>query len=153
LAFDLDGSRRWLIWFGADPDGVVCADGKVVSFRSVEGLRAYANERGLDLDDSDAVFNLDRALEWDSDPDVVEAMNCWNLATDVASSLDEPFDDRSPAKMDLYDKVFRALNLPAMTRPGERYVPRWSPAELALLRAVLTEGIALVRAALVDDAG
>jgi len=97
------------------------------------------------------VFNLDRALAWKSEPNVVEALSCWNLVTGVASSLQHPFDDRSPAHRTLHDKVFRALNLPAMTPPGERYVPRWSPAELSLLRLVLTDGITLARAAFIDD--
>jgi hypothetical protein len=75
-------------------------------------------------------------------------LDAWNLFGDVARSVGVPLDDRSAERHTLYDKLFAANNLPAVTPPGERYEPRWSESELAGLREVLAEGIQVFRAAL-----
>jgi len=46
---------------------------------------------------------------------------------------------------DLYRKLFRANNLPAMTPPGAEYYPVWTRTEVDALAQVLRLGIAEVR--------
>jgi hypothetical protein len=68
---------------------------------------------GLHLVAADAVRDFDRALGWSSsEPDVTEALNCWNLITDVTSSLQQPFDDHDDVKNALYDELFRRTIFP-----------------------------------------
>jgi len=45
---------------------------------------------------------------------------------------------------DVYDKLFWGNNLPAMTPPGERFVPTWSAEELEALAALLSAGFAML---------
>ena len=49
------------------------------------------------------------------------------------------------SKGDVYDKLFWGSNFPAMTLPGERYVPVWSDEEIVELHQILNDGMALVR--------
>jgi hypothetical protein len=151
LAIDLDGRRRWVLWFDDDPSGVVCADGTVVSFLILADLRTYAADLGLALVHEAAAIDLDRVLAWESEPNVRDVLDVWNLITDVASSVERPFHDGDSGHDALYDKVFSANNLPAMTPPGESCEPSWKQAELMLLRSLLTDGVELVREALSGD--
>jgi hypothetical protein len=46
--------------------------------------------------------------------------------------------------------VFFGNNLPAMTPPGEHYVPEWDDEEIALLWRIIGQGVDLIRSSLGD---
>ena len=137
-----------MLWFGDDPSGVVCADGRVVSFLVLADLRTYAADLGVLLVHEAAAIDLDRVLAGESEPNVRDVLDAWNLITYVASSLARPFHDGGAAHDGLYDKVFAANNSPATTPLGDGDELNWTHADLTLLRSILTDGIALVRVAL-----
>jgi hypothetical protein len=154
LALRLDGHTSYLLWVtGEEGDRVVVDRGRVVGFyESLLSLRAYAAEHRLDLAkaDPEAVFDVDNVVSWllgHEEPDPVAVLNTWNLAWDVANSTGAPFNHRGGARDAVYDKVFWANNLPAMSPPGEQYEPDWSSDELRLLREVVGEAVALIRTA------
>jgi hypothetical protein len=160
LAFVLDGRERHLLWI-EDPDGyandtVHARDSVVTAVDGRDALNAMARAEGYELADADdSPIDLDAVARWTEAGDgLVPApsvtLNAWNAIGDIARSVGKPFDDRSAELDAIYDKVFAANNLPAMTPAGEHYVPRWSPHELQLLRSLLAHGLQLVREALPD---
>jgi hypothetical protein len=78
---------------------------------------------------------LDAGATWLSDggnPNLNVLLSIWNLAGDVARSVEKPFEDRGGDLDAIYNKVFFGNNLPAMTPLGEHYEPDWDDEELAL---------------------
>lgn len=144
----VDGQVHWLVWFGDEIDGVVCDGQRLRSFASLSELQAYASHQALNLLGDVSIFDLDAAMSWSGDPDPSEVLDAWNLFKDIASSLGSPFFDRGPESDALYEKVFRANNLPAMTVPGERFTPIWDETELTRLRNLLMAGVEMIRTAL-----
>jgi hypothetical protein len=145
LAIDLDGRRRWVLWFGDDPSGVVCADGRVVSFPVLADLRTFAADLGVVLVHEAAAIDLDHVLVWESEPNVRDVLDAWNLMIDVAASLERPFPDGDGEHDGLYDKVCAVNSIPAATPLGDGSERNWAHAERTLLRSILTDGVALVR--------
>jgi hypothetical protein len=94
-------------------------------------------------------YDFDRLAAWCLDPraatlDLEAALDAWNLFGDVPGptevvSLFRTLDGRAGA---VYEKLFFAQHLPAVTPPGERYVPAWTPDELQELGRVLQLGLA-----------
>jgi hypothetical protein len=154
LAVQVDGKVTYLIWTSGDEhDRVLVDGGRVVTFDDLRSLETYATEDGVHLATAnpDGVFDVDVVATWllrRDEPDPVAILNTWNLAWDMSNSTDLSFNHRGGVRDALYDKVFRANNLPAVSPPDERYKPDWSPEELALLRDVAGEAIALIQAAI-----
>jgi hypothetical protein len=149
----LDGADSYLIWFSNDSDGVVVeADGSVPAFRTRTDLSGYAARQGLAFEDEEpGEFDLDaveRCLRR-PDPEAIDCslfLNCWNLFDDIASSLGcAAFQQSSRAAGVVYDKLFWGNNLPAVTPPGERFIPIWSEDQVAEIRRILSDGMALTR--------
>lgn len=157
LDLALDGRVRTVLWqedpTGHAQDRVVTRDGLLVTASRSE-LNAVAASLGVSVeaDGSDTVVDLDAVATFVStataDLDPVVTLGAWNLIGDVARSVGVPFDDRSEALDALYDKVFAANSLPAVTPDGEHYEPEWSPAELELLRELLATGLVILRQAI-----
>jgi hypothetical protein len=151
LWYRLDGADGYLIWFSNEEDGVVVApNGTAPAFRDLAALQAYADSQHLDLLIEEPILHdLDNVAAWLARP--VHAIDCdvfltaWNLFADLAASTGAGFAPDDERTRQIYEKLFWDNNLPSMTPPGERYVPRWSAAERRTLRAVLGSGLALFR--------
>jgi len=74
-------------------------------------------------------------------------LDAWNIVVDTLPPSDEPslFSHADSRNAALYEKLFRANNLPAMTAPGAEYYPVWTRAEVEALARVLRLGVAEVR--------
>ena len=103
------------------------------------------------------VLDVDAAQRWcrdrRSDPDPVLLLDVWNLCTDAANSTGRRFDHDTDDLDQVYDVLFFANNLPAMTPEGEHFVPDWTAPDLERLERVVSTGIALLRAALDEGDG
>ena len=126
----------------------------MLTLDDMDGVGSYVAAHSIVLGeaDNDHVHDLDVIADWlagDDDPDAVAVLNAWNLAWDVANSTGAAFAHRGGERDAVYDKVFWANNLPAVTPPGERYEPEWAADEIAVLSAVVSETLAVVRGALV----
>ncbi|MCE9636562.1 MAG: hypothetical protein K8T90_12730 [Planctomycetes bacterium] len=155
----LDGRVRWLLWFdgGDGSDGVVVsAPGRVPSFASLGGLRAFAGRCTIALSSEtpQAPCDLDTAERWAAAPpttlDCNGLLGAWNLLWDVAGSVGDDgaeFVRRHDAAVasDVYERMFWGCNLPSVTPLGEHFVPTWSDDEIATIAGVLREGVRVFR--------
>jgi hypothetical protein len=161
-AFVLHGRTAFLVWLddeqgGADDRVKLDDHGALLTFDDLPALIEACRSEGIVLADEDpsGPLDLDLLRAWidtggEADPRLL--LNGWNLFGDVARSVGVLLEDRSPDRDTLYNKLFFANNLPAVTPPGERYDPHWSEAELAGLREVVGEGLRVFRLALVHHA-
>lgn len=151
--FRLGSADHYVIWYSDDRDGLVRENGRVVTFPSLAELHAYALQRSLKLQPAEvARYDWDSVERWCDEPvasgiSVGPFLNAWNMVLDTLPACDESglfahADGRNGA---LYEKLFRASNLPAMTAPGAEYYPVWTRAEVDALAQVLRLGVTEVR--------
>jgi hypothetical protein len=147
------GRTLFLLWFsdGQALDRVLTDAEQVISFTDEESAREHALSRHLPLAPKGelALHDLDRVgcwLEAGGEADCCLLLAIWNLAGDVARSVNEAVEDRGEALDDVYDKLFFGNNLPSMTPPGEYYQPEWTEEELSLLRTWIEQAVNLIRA-------
>jgi hypothetical protein len=151
--FQLEGVDYYVIWYSDDRDGLVREGGRVVTCSSPAQLRAYARSRGLTVQPAEvARYDWDFVARWCDEPvttviAVDRLLKAWNMVLDAMPPGDESglFSHANARANELYDKLFRANNLPAMTPPGAEYYPIWTRAELVALAPVLRLGLAEVR--------
>ena len=130
---------------------VVDTSGFIPTFKDLFALRQYADLNSYGLQSNEPkLHDLDWFVTWtqsvDGPVNCEEALAAWNLFGDIASSIGgrgiafEYLDSRF-LKTDR--KLLCGNNLPSMTPDGRRYVPEWSPDELASLAEILTTGLDL----------
>lgn len=156
--FRLRGKVRFLIWIGAQIDTVlVDAQRRVPCFESEQALRAYAARAGIAIVDEAAIeFDLDKAAAWLAAPDpravpIDRLLEAWNLFGDVSISIGGDFDPDEDASSSVYHRLFYGSETAnTVMRPADepRFMPRWKPAEIALLRDTLAHGLRMFEAAL-----
>jgi len=138
---------RYTLWYSNDTDGLELRDGKISLFGAEEQLVRLAAEQGLQFENEEPVLHdFDLAAQWVQTGDASE-VDCsvfnsvFNLCTDAAQSLGQPASWESPQFRPIYQKLFWGCNLPALTPPGEQYIPRWSWDELGVLRDALRKAL------------
>lgn len=146
---------RYFLWLSvtddAAPDGVaVDADGSVPVFTSESAARSHAASSGLPVaPDAPHIYDLVRLAAWCEAPaatpvDCEAVLNAWNLFTDLGpapAGVASLYSHSERAAKHLYDKLFFANNLSAMTPAGESYAPDWDASELVDLSAILRRGL------------
>jgi len=151
--FKLGTAEYYVIW-SVGLDGLVRDDGRVLTFQSLEELHVHAIQHEQKLtQDEIAVYDWDAIERWCNEPtaDGIAPgpfLNAWNMVLDVLAAH-----ERSPSLFsradgqygDLYTKLFRANNLPAMTIPGAEYYAAWTTAEVDALGQLLRLGLAEIR--------
>jgi hypothetical protein len=152
LALKVSGRTLFLLWVSDDwgLDRVLAAAGRVISFTDKASAREYALAEHLTLAPKEELHlhDVDSAIGWletDAEPECPLLLGIWNLAGDVARSVNEAFKDRGELLDKVYDKLFFGSNLPSMTPPGEHYQPEWSEEELGLLRSMTEAAVDLIR--------
>jgi hypothetical protein len=151
--FRLEGDDHYVIWYSDDRDGLVRERGRVVTFSSLAQLHAYARSRSLTVKPAEvARYDWDSVARWCDEPVMAGTavgllLKAWNMVLDAMPPGDESqlFSHANARASDLYDKLFRANNLPAMTPPGAEYYPIWTRAELVALAQLLRLGLAEIR--------
>jgi hypothetical protein len=147
----LDRARIVFLWAsgGEQPDRVVLDDdGFMVTFPSEYAARAASVNGAAVSSERVTRYKLDALVAWcmsgDDVRDCSVLLNAWNLFGDLPRS--DSFREADARGSAIYDKLFWGCNLPAMTPPGEHYVPVWSTSELADLKHLLLLGVAEFRA-------
>ena len=151
--FRLGGVDHYVIWYSDDPDGLVREGGLLVTFSSQTQLHVYARSRGLTSQSADvANYDWDFIARWCDEPattglDVSRLLNAWNMVLDAMPRGDESrlFSHANARANALYDELFRANYLPAMTPAGAEFQPVWTRAELVQLAHLLRLGVAEMR--------
>jgi hypothetical protein len=152
LWYRLHHTDGYLIWFSAEPDGVVTLDDQTVpSFRSLAALTDYAAQRQLDLATAQPLcHDLDHIEAWLQHPlhaaiDCTTVLTAWNLFDDLATSLRATIELDRARSQPLYEKLFWGNNLPSVTPPAKHFTPAWDDDERLLLRDVLAAGLSVFR--------
>jgi hypothetical protein len=151
----LDGVARFVAWYTADLDGFLRApDGRLVVVDTVKAL-------GVPLVGPEPVgYDFDRIRAWCAVPDATGVdcqafLDAWNFLDDLTglhAGADTPHTRLSREAAGVYDKLFWGNNLPAVTPPGARFEPSWSPEELAALRRVFESGLCALATELAGSA-
>lgn len=154
LIYRWRGEQRLLLWRSGDTDSVaVNSDGYAYSFSSLSDLNRFADANKLQVEQEEPKLHDLGCIEtWlrdkDSNVDCFEILSAWNLFCDIANSVEGPskdsFEKLDSEMSDVYNKVFWGNNLPAVTPPGERFVPTWSADEMDALAALLSAGLAML---------
>ena len=143
---------RYLLWYSDEQDGIVDSDGCIPSFRTESALLAYADSLSVTVEaEAPGLHDLDLVQTWLADPqphrvDPHGFLNAWNLFGDVARTLpavEARFTELNSRLGPLYDKLFWANNLPAVTPEGELFVPEWSTIEIEEFATLLREGLSM----------
>ena len=124
---------------------------QIASFNIGKALMEYVRESHIvlypscsDFDDPERIeYDFIRpALMADGSVDCKLALNRWNLFSDAAHTVNEPFlgDERKERATDLYVKLFAGNNLPVLRGDNDLYIPNWTPSELMLLAVILDDG-------------
>lgn len=151
--FRLDGLDHFVLWYSDDSDGLVRVDGRLLSWSSLASLLEYARSKGMAVQSAEVpLYDWDGVERWCADPaperlDAVRWLNAWNMAVDaiVPDQESEQFRQANARADALYEKLFRANNLPAMTPAGAEFRPVWTKAETAELARLLRLGVAEIR--------
>lgn len=155
----LDRRRLYVVWYSDAVDGLVrLKDGKIASFADERQVRAFCCENGISLMlEPPAVYDFDRIAAWCDSPtagsiEPVAFLNAWNMLEDARGfGLDAHLHDASSQRAGkIYDKLFFANNLPAVSPRGASYEPIWSEDEIELLSRIYRFGLAELRAGIQD---
>ena len=151
----LDRRRLYVVWYSDAVDGLVrLKDGKITSFSDESEVRAFCRENGISLMlEPPEVYDFDKVAAWCDSPasgsiEPTAFLNAWNMLKDAhRPRLYALLHDMSFQRAGkIYDKLFFANNLPAITPRGASYEPIWSEGEIELLSRIYRFGLAELRA-------
>jgi hypothetical protein len=155
----LDRRRLYVVWYSDAVDGLVrLEDGKIASFADEHQVRSFCRENGIPLiPEPPAVCDFDKVAAWCGSPaagsiEPTAFINAWNMLEDAYGLRLEAHlhDVSSQRAAKIYDKLFFANNLPAVTPRGASYEPIWSEDEVELLSCIYRFGLAELRAGIHD---
>jgi hypothetical protein len=146
----------YFIWVSdpdaAEPDALLFDEaGNIPTFESESPARAFARAGQLAASDEPAtIYDFDALTAWYKSPlsstlDVKSALDAWNLFTDLkveSADATNLFNKVQRSDNALYDKLFWANNVPAVTPETERFDPEWDETELERLSWILSAGLA-----------
>ncbi len=154
----LNGDTAFVAWYSAEPDGFLRdTAGRLVAVLTPEGLAEATRARGVVLETAEpAGYDFDRVRAWCAAPDAAGVdcrafLDAWNFLDDLTgmhAGAATPHTRLSRAAAGVSDRLFWGANFPAVTPPGERFEPSWSPAELAAIRGVFESGLDVLAAEL-----
>lgn len=138
---------EFLLWY-EDENGEDCVytlNNKVQEFETENEARECAEYLGLNCTGA-CIYDAERLKKWiethEKDTDCRLLLDFWNIFGDIAYSVGMRFEPvRTRRSNKVYSKLFFGLNLPAMTPPGEKYVPLWTKKERKLLRELMSFGL------------
>ena len=145
-------NSRWIVlWMDSEESydsEIYYANGQLMAFTDLQSTIDYARDHGIVLEkEADITVELDSVITWMNLPPaeaipVELILNVLNFLDDAMPIGSEREDFRgNSAERDVYDKVFHANNLPAITPVNEKYIPIWSDNEIKILCRILQNGI------------
>lgn len=146
----LDGKDGFLLWYSDEPDGVfIASTRKIPVFRSLNALVVFARSHEISLErtgklvphDLDAAVRVCESSGFDPEG-FGDLLVVWNLAGDVACSLELEFSGDSKLMNSVYEKLFHA-NMSDDVGGGA-----WSWDEARLLKSIVRDAVTLIRSRL-----
>jgi hypothetical protein len=148
ICLDYKFSKLYVIWISDDTDRLVADDeNKIIAFRTKDELTAYADKHQLKFNEEYSTCNLYLLQRWLLAPsemiDCTEFLNLWNLFTDVAETVCQPFlgDEKETVNNNLYEKLFDGNGLWISSDPN----PSFDKTEIETLQKVLNQGLNLLQ--------
>ena len=148
-----------VVWWGPGADGrevLAAHEGRLLTWPTVERAVAHASDAGWSVDwdagiseDENTLIDFEpaqRRLENDRAPVRPQsALDLWNFTTDVAHTLEVPFNDAGTMADTCHEKLTKAT-VPAAFGLTE-YALRWTPEELKVVRRIMADCVHVVRTA------
>ena len=156
LHYRLNSSERYLIWstdtLGNYWDRLFSPDdSQITAFTSLDVCQQFVERQDftLELEADPVLHDFDAARTWAQSPDGrYEARNnafaVWNLLGNAYESLPVQLEDLHSILVrshGVYDRLFYGSGLPAGTRDGEEYNPRWTDGDISDLQRVFDLGV------------
>jgi hypothetical protein len=136
------GGIWFVIWFTNDHDGLLHdSNGRLLAFSTADAALTHAATLGVMVEPDPSIeYDFDSLARWCEQPsaetiDCSEFLNAWNMLGDAGTLPTRDLGKR------VYDKLFWGNNLPAVTPPGETYIPEWSLEEARELQSILRSPI------------
>ena len=151
VEFIIDHKNYFLIWVMDDKNYFITNNDRFVFFENFSNAQRFAKNMGLDISDEKIdVFNIDEYVPKDKDSvDCNATLNLWNILSDVAATVNVPFEGDYVSYNTTYQKLVYGCNLPALSN-GYHYDPTWNEEEIADINKILASGIDILYSQLVS---
>lgn len=140
----------YCIWYTNSVDGFVLKTQRLLYFDELTSLKTYCIENNINIYDENEVteYNLDRLLDWiesqEVEVDCKFILDCWNIMSDISSSVHSDFIGDEEGMLDIYEKLFYGNNLPCINRSGKLFMPVWSMEEIQKIYKVMEQGMSII---------
>lgn len=149
VEFIINQSSFYCIWFTGNTDGFITEKGRLKYFYDNSELKDYCNTMKINLQNSETRYDLDRISDKVfldiSEKDCCELIDCWNIFSDIARSVNEDFYGNKKELNDLYSKLFYGCNLQIINTSNKKYIPEWSEEERTFIDNIMINGINIVK--------
>lgn len=153
IKFLYKNAIRYCLWYENKNSGKdeFAVDGKhrIKTFDSVSELTRYCatnnfscSESSLTIYDLNVLQTLLKEANHLSNYDLL--IDIWNISGDIAFTVHDNFLGDNNNFLDVYNKLFYALNLPEINSSPKKYVPLWSKEEEKKLEKVFSSAIELI---------
>lgn len=150
VEFIIDRKSYFLIWVMDDKDHFLTDNGDLLFFEKLSNARTFAEKTGLNVIDDIDVYNIDEYVPKNKDSvDCSATLQLWNTLSDIAISVNVPFEGDDASYTTTYGKLVYGCNLPALSN-GYHYDPTWTEEEIADINKILASGIDILCGRLVS---
>lgn len=140
-------SSYFLIWYEDEnnENRIYTSGGKVICFYSEKDARRKADELNINITDT-CFYDVEQLIYWSEthskEMDCNFLIDFWNIFSDIAYSVGKELEQVRTRRSDrCYNKLFRGLNLPAVTPENCEYEPVFTKRERKLIREIMRTGL------------
>ena len=154
VEFKMSNQTYYCLWFSDNRDAfLIDKNGKLIMFYCEAEMRDFCKIHDLDTQvDAAILYDIDTFIEKIclNDIDCNLILRFWNIASDMAYTLKEPFigDDNGVdcIILDVYNKLFYGTNPLALKKNSpEIYSPVWGESEINIIRNIMNDSIRIFR--------
>ena len=140
----------FVIWYSSSRDGILRnRDGKIRRFSNATSAYGFAHRRDLviRLNEGTSFYDFESLSRWCINPNITEIqcssfLNTWNLLEDALGECSKSEFRVVSRQMDeVYKKLFKGCNIPAVTRGNSFTIPVWTLSESITLSVLFSLGI------------
>lgn len=153
LWYRLDQQDRYLIWISDQIDTVYVHQKKIVTFESLDALKAFAATKHIKMMPEEPVLNnFDTVQEWLNETNgainCIDSMNTWNVAKDITNTFRWKFKGNNPKDQTtelVYSKICQNNTLPEYVQGAEGGMRNLKEKERRLLVDILKESVEMIK--------
>ncbi len=149
IDFKIKNKNFYCLWYSDKEEMFVINKKKLIYFNNILELKErYDNI--YKIDKKIVTYDIDQIIRTCNSNDKLfdykQIMDFWNIISDLSKTLKTDFYGNSREKIidNVYNKLFRSLNLPIVTEPGKEYNPVWTEEEQDVIKKMLIDGISLL---------